>query len=172
MRRPGIFVALCIMLGTLAGVVTASPALAGRGHKWQVVDAGPFTLPASLCGFKVRVKPVSKEYVKMLKASDGSMISLLTGALRFSYTNLSTGKAITENVSGPGKFTVHADGSATSVALGHTAQFLLPADAQRFGFPTINVTTGRLVTNADAAGNITSLTLHGHVAVDVCAALS
>jgi hypothetical protein len=54
------------------------------------------TLPAAFCGFKVRVTtPVSKEFIKVLKASDGSMTYLFTGSFRHSYTNLSTGKAIT-----------------------------------------------------------------------------
>jgi hypothetical protein len=54
-------------------VVTASPALAGRGPKWQPPgSAPPFTLPASFCGFKLRVAvPVNKEFTKVLKAADG-----------------------------------------------------------------------------------------------------
>jgi len=34
MRRLGVIVALGALLGMLGGVVTASPALAGRGPKW------------------------------------------------------------------------------------------------------------------------------------------
>ena len=65
------------LLGMLGGVVTASPALAGRGHKWQFGPIEPFTLPALFCGFKVRVTPVvNKEYTKILKTADGSMTFL------------------------------------------------------------------------------------------------
>ena len=45
MRRIGVIVALGALLGMLAGVVTASPALAARGPKWEIVPADPFTLP-------------------------------------------------------------------------------------------------------------------------------
>jgi hypothetical protein len=104
MRRLGVIVALGALLGMFAGVLTASPALAGRGPKWQFAPTGPFTLPAEFCGFKVRVAfPVNKVYFKVLKASDGSMIGLSTGAYKVTYTNLSTRKAITETCQGRGK---------------------------------------------------------------------
>src|SRR5215469_287500 len=81
MRRLGVIVALGAMLGIFAGVLTASPALAGRGHKWQTGPAKPFTLPASFCGFKIRVTTVvNKEYTKILKTADGSKTFLFTPA--------------------------------------------------------------------------------------------
>jgi len=48
---------------------------------------------------------------------------------------------------------------------------LTPADANRFGLPILSVLTGKLMVSFDREGHITSLS-HGHVAVDVCAALS
>ena len=166
-------VALGALLGMSGGALTASPALAGRGPKWQFLPEKPFTLPALFCGFKVRVTPVAdKEYAKLLKASDGSMTTLVTGTLTVSYTNLSTGKAITENVSGPGKVISHPDGSITVTAKGLNGNFLAPADAQRFGLPTLSVTAGARTESVAASGTITSLSLKGHVLVDVCAALS
>lgn len=167
-------VALGAVLGMLGGLATASPALAGRGPKWEFAEARPFTLPAApFCGFRVRVAfPVNKEFIKGLKAADGSMISLITGSFKVSLTNLSTGTTITVNASGSGKFTAHADGSTTDVTRGHSLNFLGAADAQRFGLPAVSVTTGKEVSTVDAHGNLTSLTLNGHVLVDVCAALS
>src|SRR5215469_15333137 len=89
MRRLGVIVALGALLCVLGGVVTASPALAGRGHKWQPPSGPPFTLPALFCGFKLRVAfPVNKEFTKVLKTADGSMAFLFTGAVTVSYTNL------------------------------------------------------------------------------------
>jgi len=174
MRRLGVIVALGALLGMFAGVLTASPALAGRGHKWQLVPATPFTIPAGFCGFKVRVTfSVGKEFTKLLKASDGSTVTLVSGSLKTTLTNLSTGKAIDENVSGPGKITMHSDGSVTVAAKGHSGpQVLTPADAKRFGLPTVSVTAGALTGLVAADGTITSLSLHGHVLVDVCSALS
>jgi hypothetical protein len=123
-----------------------------------LVQSVPITLPAALCGFKIRAVPtVNKEFAKVLKAS---------------FTNLSTGKTITENLSGPGKVTVHADGSITAATHGHSIVFLAPADAKRFGLPGVSVTTGALRFSEAANGAVTSLSLHGHVLVNVCAALS
>src|SRR5262249_59306628 len=173
MRRLGVIMALGALLGLLAGVVTATPALAGRRHGWELVQAKPFTVPASFCGFKIGVTfAVAKEYAKLLKASDGSVITLVTGSLRSTYTNLSTGKAITENVSGPGKLTTHADGSATITAKGHNEDFLTPAQAQQFRLPTLAVTAGPLASVIAADGTETLVTLRGHVLAGGCAAIS
>jgi hypothetical protein len=153
MRRLGVIVALGAMLGIFAEVVTASPALAGRGHKWQVFSSPTFTLPADACGFRVRVKPVaSKEFIKVLKTADGSMTELLTGKFRQSYTNLSTGKAITENASASAKLTTNADGSGTVVSRGRTPSFFTPAEASRFGLPTVSILTGRLRSRSTRLG--------------------
>ena len=172
MRRLNVIVALGATLGMLAGVLTASPAFA-RGHKWQLVQNVPITLPAALCGFKIRAVPtVSKEFAKVLKASDGSMTFVGTGSFKASFTNLQTRKTITENLSGPGKVTVHADGSMTAAIHGHSIVFLVPADAKRFGLPGLSVTAGALRFSETANGAVISLSLHGHVLVNVCAALS
>jgi hypothetical protein len=174
MRRLGVIAALVALLGVLGGAVTASPALAGRGHKWQTGPAKPFTLPASFCGFKVRVTPgVNKEYTKILKTADGSKTFLFTGAFGASFTNLQTGRTITEKMSGPGKATIHSGGSITEVHTGRNGPFILtPADAKRFGLPTVSVTAGKLRFSVAANGVITSLSLHGHVLVNVCSALT
>jgi len=174
-RRVGVIVALSALLGMLAGAATASPALADRrGDGWSIGPAEPFTLPALFCGFKVRVTTVvNEEFTKLLKTADGSMTFLFTGAITTSFTNLQTGKTITEKMNGPGEATIGSDGSITEVHTGLNGPFFLtPADAQRFGLPTVSVTTGRLAFSVAADGTITSLTLDGGVAVDVCAALS
>ena len=173
MRRIGLIVTLGALLGMLAGLVTASPALAGRGHKWELDQAEPFTLPADYCGFQILGTPVAgKEYTKVLKASDGSMTFLSTGVFKISYTNLATGKTITENVSGPAKMTVFPDGSALVAGKGRAGIFLAPADQARFGLPGVFISAGALTISFDAAGNITALSQNGHVLVDLCAALS
>jgi hypothetical protein len=100
------------------------------------------------------------------------MTFLSTGSFKASFKNLQSGKAITEGLSGPAKPTVSADGSLTSVAGGHNGFFLTPADAKRFGLPTVSVTVGRLRFSVAPDGTMTSASLHGHVLVDVCAALS
>jgi len=59
------------------------------------------------------------------------------------------------------------------VHAGRNGPFILaPADAKRFGLPPVSVTAGRLAFSVAANGVLTSLPLHGHVLVDICAALS
>jgi hypothetical protein len=172
MRRLGVTLALGALLGMAGAAVTTAPALA-RGPQWQLVDVAPFTVPASSCGFEVGVAfPDNQSYVKALQASDGSTTFLETGQFDVSYTNLQTGQTITEKESGPGKTTVYPDGSITLTDEGHTGIFLTPADAQQFGLPVLSVTAGRIQQSIAADGTITSLTLQGHVLVNVCAALS
>ena len=174
MRRLAMIVTLGALLGMFGGVVTAAPALA-RGPKWQfnAPPPGPVILPADFCGFQIGVSfPVDKEYIKLLKAADGSMTFLITGALRVTNTNLSTGKTLTSNISGPGKITFLPDGSVTTEETRRAIYALLPADAQRFEVPPVGLTAGPLTTSVDANGNLTSFSLQGHVLVDVCAALS
>ena len=173
MRRLGALVATGVLLGVFAAALTASPAFAGRAHKWQYVTAKPMTLPALFCGFKIRLTfPRDKEYGKLLKTSDGSMITLFTGSFRVTFTNPANGKSITENASSP----LRQTSTATSIVLrngGRVGLLLTPTEAKRFGLPGFSVTAGQLSTTiALATGAITSLTLHGHVVVNVCAALS
>ena len=173
MRRFGVIVALGALLGMLGGMLTASPALAaGRGHKWQFVPIPRhFTEPA--CGTKIQgTHLVDKIFVKALKTADGSMILLFTGAAKITFTNPETGKSITVNTSGPFKEIDHPDGTATLLGKGHQPVNLGPADAARFGLPAFFVSAGALTGRVDANGNLTSLSLHGHILVDLCAALS
>ena len=173
MRRFGVIVALGALLGMLGGLATASPALAGRGPKWELVDFEAFTLPAAFCGFDVGVSfPVTNEYSKLLKTADGSVVTLATGSLRVSLTNLGTGKTITANISGPAKATVSSDGSVVFAQKGVSAFAIEPVQAKQFGLPIVSVMAGALTGSVDPDGNFTSLSLNGHVLLDVCAALS
>jgi hypothetical protein len=171
-RLTAALAALGTILAICAAALTASPALAGRGPKWHLVPARPFTLDARYCGFRVHVTlPVFDEYTKIVKAADGSMTTLVTGAITATFTNLRTGEAITENLSGPGKVTVAPDGSATITEKGHNGLFFLPADARRFGLPTLTVTTGPVTESVAPNGAITALSRRGHILVNICAAL-
>ena len=173
MRRLGVLLVAGALLSMFTAALTAPPALASRGHTWQYVAAKPMTLPALFCGFKVRLTfPRDKEYGKLLKTSDGSMIFLFTGDFRATFTNPANGKSITENLNSPLK----QINTPTSIILrngGHVGILLTPAEAKRVGLPGITVTAGQVTqTIALATGAITSFTLHGHVDLDVCSALS
>jgi hypothetical protein len=165
-------VALGALLGVTGAAVTASPALAARGPKWQPAPREPRTLSAEYCGFQIRETwPVNKRFSKLLKTAHGSMTFLETGSLRVSLTNLDTGKTITANVSGPSRRTEHPDGSVTFLGRGRGLLLLSPADAERFGLPTAAVVAGAATIQRAPDGIITSLSHNGHVA-GVCAALS
>ena len=175
MRRVGLIVALGALLGMLGGAATASPALAdGRGDGWQFGPLPPsFTLDPKFCGFAIQgTQLVDKEFGKELKAADGSITFLVNGANQISLTNPANGKTITENNSASFTITFFPDGSVTTVVRGVGANTLLPADAARFGLPGVFVAAGALTVMMAADGTITSLSLNGHVLVDVCAALS
>jgi len=88
------------------------------------------------------------------------------------FTNLSTGKTINANTSGPAKKTESADGSLVFASEGLTAIALEPPDAKRFGLPTLFVSAGSVTLSFTAEGDTTSVSLHGHALINVCAALS
>jgi len=171
MRRLGVIAVLGALLGMVGGLMTASPALA-RGPNWQVFPAPPFTLPATYCGFDVGAAAVAdKEFVTILQTSDGSTTFLVTGQLTGSFTNLETGKTVTLNGSGPAKITVNPDGSVIELRKGPNFAILTPAEAARFGLPTVSVTAGALTESLAPDGTVTSASLQGQVLVDICAAL-
>lgn len=172
MRRLGVIMVLSALLGMLGGAVTAAPALA-RGPGWQFVPIqSPFTEPAALCGFEIQgTQLVDKIYVKTFTAPDGSMIQKFTGSGKISLT--ANGKTITANVSGPAQVTMKADGSSILLGKGLEPFGLAPADQARFGLPGLFIFAGALTATIAPDGiTTTSLTLDGHIMVNVCAALS
>ena len=167
-------VALSALVGMLAGTVTAAPALAaGRGDGWHLARLPRhFSVPAVFCGFKFQATVLTnKSFVKALKSPDGST-TLLTGAVKIAFANPAAGKTVTTNVSGPTKVVTNPDGSATVLGKGHQLLSLTPAEQARFGLPGFLVFAGALTGTLAPDGSITSLSPHGHVLVDVCAALT
>jgi hypothetical protein len=174
MRRAGVIAVLGALLSMFGAVVTASPALA-RGPQWTYLNFGKhFTEPAALCGFKINgTQPVDKVYLKTLKTTDGSTEVLITGSAEIALTNPANGKTITQNVSGPGKIIFNADGSTVVLGKGIGPWGLAPADQARFGLPGLFIFAGAATATIAPDGiTTTSLTLHGHILVNVCAVLS
>ena len=101
MKRYGVIVALGALLSMLGGVATAAPALAGgRGDGWQLFPFEPGTAEG-FCPFGVFIDfPVNNAFQKIVTSPPRSTILLLNGSLRISFTNMDTGKTITENVTG------------------------------------------------------------------------
>jgi sarcosine oxidase gamma subunit len=97
---------------------------------------------------------------------NGDVVQLATGAFVARLTNTSTGKSITVNTSGPGRFTVHSDDSATLEAWGRWF-FALIENAP----VTVFISSGRAVLSIAPDGTVTLLSHSGRVE-DVCALLS
>jgi len=174
MRRLGVIVALGALLGMVGGVATASPALAGgRGDGWEVFPFEPGTA-TGFCPFGVFIDfPVNNAFQKIVTSPPGSLILLLNGSLRISFTNVDTGKTITENMTGSGKAIVNPDNSLSIRQEGHLGVITLEAaDAKRFGLPPLAVIGGVLFEEVAPDFTYTSVSMQGRILVDVCAALS
>jgi hypothetical protein len=154
--------------------VPASPALAdGRGGGWGFNPPVNFIVPAGFCTFAIQVtQPVDRSFTKAIKVPDGSMAFLTNGTSEYTFTNLTNGKSITTKDSGSTTLTLNADGSTNVVQHGTAWVGFMPSDSSRFGLPNVFVPSGNLAISIDPNGNITSISLNGHVQVDICAALS
>jgi hypothetical protein len=80
--------------------------------------------------------------------------------------------AITQNVSGSLKLILNADGSTIWLGKGIEPFGLSPADQAHLGLPGLFIFAGALTATTAPDGSTTSLTLHGHMVINVCAALS
>ena len=86
----------------------------------------------------------------------------ITGTFKQRLTNLTTGKFIDVNSSGPVLLDFHSDGSLTEIDYGR--QFARPSGQ-------LLLTTGKLIWEFDSAGDFVSFTQQGGAAQDVCAIL-
>ncbi len=172
---------LLVMLGGCSDTAPTAPASVGnatvlaahaRGKPIRSpAVAGPFEVPAgAVCSFGVSGEvPVNKQVVKTFPPEpNGDVVQLATGAFVSRLTNTSTGKSITVNISGPGRFTIHPDGSATLEAWGRWNFFFF--DAVNAGTKAI-INSGRIVLSIASDGTQTLVSQSGHEE-DVCTLLS
>ena len=133
------------------------------------LPAGPFEAPAGLfCSFGVLAENVvNKQVLKTFPPErNGDIVQIATGAFVTRLTNTSTGKSITVNTSGPGRFTIHPDGSVTLEASGRWF-FAAIENAPFSAF----ISSGRAVLSIAPDGLATLVSQSGHVE-DACALLS
>lgn len=160
---------LLVMLGGCSDTAPTAPAL--EANPLQISAIGkptrspvPFeTLEfaaGEFCSFPVLLEfPVAQVIAKTFPPKpNGDVVELQTGHVVARFTNLSTGTSITYNISGPVRFTFHADGSVTL----HTP------GPQGF-FSSIN--WGLIQGEFSPDGVLTIIKVTGHTE-DVCAALS
>ncbi len=181
MYHPARFLVVSVLLVTLGGcsdTTPTAPALGANPPRLSAIGkptrtpllAGPFEVPAGVaCSFGVLGgEPIINNQVLTTfpPEPNGDIVQLATGALVFPLTNASTGKSITVNTSGPGRITIHPDGSTTLEAQGRWFLGLIEnAPIALF------ISSGRVVISIAADGTPTLVNQSGHVE-DVCALLS
>src|SRR4051812_2425589 len=148
-------------------------AFAGRPTV-QVVPAGAGILPSSVsgCGFEIGYTPSSnKEKLTTFFDQNGNVkFMLITGDRKLTLINLSTGKSMDLNISGPAHIQQNTDGTFQVMGGGPAIGVFGPGVAP--GLPTVAYTTGRLVVVTDQDLNpIQVLSATGTVK-DVCSLLS
>ena len=175
------FLVVSVLLVTLGGcsdTTPTAPALGANPPRLSAIGkptrtpllGGPFEIPAGVaCSFGVIGGDpiINNQVLKTFPPEpNGDIVQLATGALVFTLTNASTGKSITVNTSGPGRFTIHPDGSLTIEAQGRW--FLAFIENAPF---TAFISSGRVVFSIAPGGPPTLVSQSGHVE-DVCALLS
>jgi hypothetical protein len=123
------------------------------------------------CDFAVAYEPVVNRLVATIFPADenGDVRQVVTGTLVLRLTNEETGESITVNISGPGTFTFHPDGSFTIESAGPWLQF---DPTRTLSNSALNLTWGRVVLEVSADGSLAIFTSQRGRVEDVCAALA
>jgi len=152
-----------------------TPKVIGQGGKptrSPVPPGEPLEIPAGLiCSFTVVASEAlrSKLVVKTFPPkANGDIVQATNGRAFQRFTNVSTGKSITVNITGPGRFTIHADGSATLDAHGRWSFFFV--DVTNAGTKAF-INSGRIVIDFAPDGFATVVSQTGHEE-DLCALLA
>jgi hypothetical protein len=153
---------LFVVLGLSAAALIVPTAAADQPIKEPV----PFVdLTGQFCeDFQVKVQATDNKEVIHIFSSG---VALVTGVLKVEVTNLTTGKTLALNISGPGKF------SPDGTVLRGTGRWLLFGEAGELGpgsGPGMMLISGQVTLSLGPAG-ITSISTQGNVE-DVCAALA
>ncbi len=146
----------------LALSLFAPAALADAPSRDYLPITGPLEFAAGdPCTFPIRIDVlVNTEYGVTFRDDAGNLVrQLVGGRLIVAITNVTTGASITENVSGPGIYRFHADGSLSAILRGNSLAF---------GPGEMWLTTGTVLVEVDASGAVASLTQHGGTRRAVC----
>jgi hypothetical protein len=160
---------------TIAGLVAlASPAQAVPP---QAEPGEPFTLPGTdtagasgFCEFPVEIVQAAIKPPVETELPDGSTLVTFRGFGSATVTNLTTGKTLKFNISGPGSVTIFPDNSFAIDAGGPNLLYTTVANSFP-GVPQLAYTTGHVKVFVEASGLTTEYTLNGK-STDVCAELA
>ena len=158
----------------LSTAVSLLPAAANRHPLVEIIPLDPFTLPAgdSGCDFPMALSPLAnKEKLTTFFDAEGNVrLQIVTGVRKVQLTNLSTGKVISLNISGPAQIRQNSDGTTTISVEGEGVLLFAPGVAPEF--PRQTYLRGRVVGVGDAFGNITKVVKLDGTVQDVCTLLS
>jgi hypothetical protein len=124
---------------------------------------GENPLPAGIvCTFAVQAAVVTNnEFQNVTQLPDGGTVTKIRGNLVLSFENLSTGKTIEKNVSGPTTTTASADQSNVTFQGEGLNWFAIgPHGQANTGEPGLVFTNGRLTVTI-ANGTVQTFSLHG-----------
>jgi hypothetical protein len=132
----------------------------------------PFTL-SGVCSFDVLINTLAdKEYgTTFVDQAGNPRVTLITGTDKVSLTNLSNGKSIGLNISGPGRIMPDLVQPSTWITEGRWLWFITPGASLIYS-PRMFFISGRMVVQFDSAGQITNLQIIGGTTQDMCAALA
>jgi hypothetical protein len=147
----------CVVVIVVGAVALASPASADKPTREPLPIADEEF--SGVCSFTVARQVLVNRSI-LTTYSNGDQ--RITGTFKQRLTNLSTGKFIDVNSSGPILLDYHADGSLTETDWGR--QFERPPGQ-------LLLTTGPVVWEFDSAGNFVSFTQRGGTTQDVCVLL-
>jgi len=133
----------------------------------QVFQAADFSDP---CGFQVQLEVLTnKATLATFERRNGVTVLHAAGALKVRLMNLSNGRTIDRNISGPTMVTLNADGSVTQKTAG-PGLWAFEVDVAP-NLPRMAITKGKTESSFSPEGDFTFIGQRGAVE-DVCAALA
>jgi hypothetical protein len=162
---------LAVVMCGFALIAGATPATASEVTRTPLPSTGTVTLP-HLCGFDVRLDLVNNETLTRFFDNNGTLVKqVISGSSFGMFTNLSSGKTINVNLSGPAQFTFNPDGSLTVSADGPQG-FVMPLLGLGMGPLTLfSVGSGHVVYSISPKTGITLVSKVGSFQ-DVCPMLT
>ncbi len=148
-----------VVLSTLTGALLALAPAPVQAAKPPTIPLTPATYEfgaGTVCGFPITFEETSQgETVRLLPRAFH-----VTGAYKATVTNVTNGKTLSLNASGP---------TINNVSAGPWVYLLFPTDATG---PGIYLFSGRTIATRDETNTITGFTYSGRRSADLCAAIA
>jgi hypothetical protein len=171
MQRPMRLIAVLSLVG-----LTASPVLAARPTiEYLDLPSGfSFTL-SGVCSFDVFEELLgNKEKIATFYDQNHDVtFQVISGANKWRFTNVETGKSIVVNASGPGRFSLQPGSDIVLAELGGVSFWTFQPGTQPAGWPALALTRGRVVAELDPATFtiVNLIAQQGAMVQDLCALL-